>query len=312
MGRAARDSSSTNARANPYYNNIIVNNAGRSSVRNILPSPMSCHLQAFRVANQQPPAQPVEDLRCEMNGGPSFRTRTLAITVGQPTPPTANETFFVRESHIRTASPTIDTLVAAAASENGSAHTLALPQSCPAAFNTYLKWLYSNRFYMLSSSDCSELADPATGVIIDAEWIKWEACYALAWQLRDRAFADALIDVAVAKICAESSYPHNIGNAIFGASGPGSPHRRLALDIALRLWDAHDFRIAVSDEPNVGFLAALLVEIAGRMRSEVLPLERFAVWKAEMGRADPCRYHEHGGLKVPCHRERRPFAIDGD
>ncbi|KAG9200392.1 hypothetical protein G6514_007064 [Epicoccum nigrum] len=97
----------------------------------------------------------------------------------------------------------------------GSTEQIVLPNlaRCGLLFGKYIYWLYSGRLCLEPS-------------------IEWKPCYRIAEELQDCTFKDAIIDIHIEKIVAEDDYPL-LGHVIYQYTDRGSPHGKLALDVAI-------------------------------------------------------------------------------
>lgn len=164
----------------------------------------------------------------------------------------------------------------------GSTEQVVLPNlaRCGLLFGKYIDWLYSGRLCLEPS-------------------IKWKPCYRIAEELQDCTFKDALIDIYIEKIVAEDDYPL-LGHVIYQHTDRESPHRKLALDVAINFWHdktLQDFCrympvVERTQEYFLDLIAAFAVKNRARPTEHVSPREFFK----DIG---TCIYHEHTNVKVP-------------
>lgn len=86
----------------------------------------------------------------------SFRAPSLTVLVG-----IAELRFFVHEPHIRVSSEYFQKAFSDDKKEITD-YTVRLPEANPKAFDIYLKWLYSGRFYILAQDDVAAPDDKAS------------------------------------------------------------------------------------------------------------------------------------------------------
>jgi hypothetical protein len=94
--------------------------------------------------------------------------------------------FFIQESHIRISSECFNKAFSSDSQEITD-YTVHLPEVNPTAFELYVKWLYSRRFYIIAGNDVVH-PDDKSEASVDAEWTKWGDCYKLGFFLLDHDF----------------------------------------------------------------------------------------------------------------------------
>jgi hypothetical protein len=229
----------------------------------------------------------------------SFNAQPLTILVGK-----SEGKFFVHQPHICASSKFFEK----ACSDEHKAptdSTIKLLNANAKAFEVYLKWLYSGRFYIIAEGD---VAKDATS---DNEWTKWNECYKLSSFLEDTDFADALIDMAIDKMSSDLAYYVEIATIIYQHSAPRSRHRKFAVDLAVHLWDDDDFKDLPKQNAPTEFLTDLLRTVGFKMRREAVMVEDVDQYFEDLGEYDdPCKYHEHRRGKGLCHKEKREFVFE--
>lgn len=158
----------------------------------------------------------------------------------------------------------------------------------PYTFNIYINWLYSGRLYI--SMDDRQYGRPL-------ERSLWGICYKLAWNLKDCAFMDALIDMIIEKMVVED-YKYVVEDTIYKYAEPGSPHRKLAVDLAVNTWN-DELLESIGDPDSLwpqDFVVELLSAFAVKARSA--PIVKVST-REFLKDIDTCIYHEHTITKIP-------------
>jgi len=178
-----------------------------------------------------------------------------------------------------------------------------LPEADPVAFQIYLDWLYSGPHITIIKKEDRVKSAPNATPSVDHEWTKWAACYDLGSFLQDIDFKDALIDAAMEKMCTEEEYSIAFPSFIYPTSTRESPHRKLAVDIAVSVWIPTSFE-AVTKKNLPGDFCADTVAIIGRKLRSAVAAD-IGIWNFFAGVSDPCKYHEHTLKKTTCYKRKR-------
>jgi hypothetical protein len=141
------------------------------------------------------------------------------------------------------------------------------------------------------------------------EWDCWKLCYRVARDFQDCTFSDALIDMIIEKMVAADAY-HLLQHFIYRYTDSRSPHRKLAVDLAVNAW--HDWvleDIGSIDNPFpdpheffTDVIAAFAVKGRAARIEHVSPREFFKD-------IDTCIYHEHTITEItrsiiPCYKTK--------
>jgi hypothetical protein len=174
----------------------------------------------------------------------------------------------------------------------GSTDPIVIPRSTfpEPFFKIYIDWLYSGRIHVTAS----------TGFALSAEWGSLKLCYKLGKSLRDCSFRDAVID-AMIEFMIETGYgTSDFDEFIYrhaNEGSPGSPHRKLALDLAVNVWpdaflEEEESLSCLSKE----FLMDLVAELATKGRVSRVEWGSVSDFLKDI---DTCIYHEHTITEIP-------------
>ncbi|KAF9695651.1 hypothetical protein EKO04_006359 [Ascochyta lentis] len=263
-------------------------------------------------------------LRLPMTTDSSFGSFPITIIVGE-----AQKTYFVHETLISNSSSFFSNALKEVWKE-GVTRTVELPHVDNTNFQIYVDWLYTgprlnftkndDRVYPTVDDSAETVADeqsttqnmlqietPANKTpSVDHEWTRWHQCYELGNYLQDIDFKDALIDLATEKMSSDEEYTHSFPGYIYPTSPAQSPHRKLAVDIAVKVWHKESFLEAPKADHPSEFLADLVAELGSKARTGYLTeTSVFDYFKA----VAPCNYHEHVLSTTKCYLEKRAVNI---
>jgi hypothetical protein len=105
------------------------------------------------------------------------------------------------------------------------------------------------------------------------------------------------------KMYTEDEYIIDFPLFIYPTSTRESPHRKLAVDIAVRVWLAASFEAAAERDLPGDFYADTVAIIGRKLRSAVAA--DTGVWNFFAGVSDPCKYHEHTPKHATCYKRKR-------
>ena len=170
----------------------------------------------------------------------------------------------------------------------GSTEPIVLPGSYHERwFRIYFDWLYSGRLRITYS----------TKYDVWTEYLAWKAGYKLAGFLQDCTFKDALIDTIIEKMVEEDSY-YDLDSFIYRNTSPGSPHRKLCVDIALSVWS--DSYLGAGNPSRLLYTNEFLLDVIAELitKGRVSHVERGNM-RDFFKDIDTCIYHEHTITKIP-------------
>jgi hypothetical protein len=169
----------------------------------------------------------------------------------------------------------------------GSTDPIVLPRSFDLhLFQHYIAWLYSGRIHVTFG----------TGFSLSTEWYALKLCYKLGNTLRDCSFKDAALDAMIDFMIETGYVTIGLHDFIYQHTNYGSPHRKLAVDLAVNVWpDAFLEEKALSGYSRE-FLVDLVAELATKGR--VSHVERGSM-RDFFKDIDTCIYHEHTITEIP-------------
>lgn len=229
----------------------------------------------------------------------SFDSEPITIMVGA-----AEKKFFVHESHIRSSSEFFDITMNHDWKEK-STRTITLPEQDPEAFAIYIKWLYSGHFFIKEDDNEEEEYGHNDDGILDTEWENWSHSYKLGDFLLDEDFKDALIDMAIERMRDEVHYV-DLPSSIYDYSSTGSPHRQLALDVALHAWPNLEFNMVEKRAHPLEFLTDLVRIMGTKIR---IGIEKRSTYELLSPDINTCRYHEHTPKGALCYKDKCKFLF---
>lgn len=186
--------------------------------------------------------------------------------------------------------------------KEGASRTVELPTKDPEIFKIYLNWLYFGLFCITTDGNRTS----ASGYMSqDKEWGRWSACYLLGSFLLDTAFGDALIDMAGEKMSLEYVSFVNLSEVVYSASPRGSRHRKLAVDLAIKVWVDCHFIYTASCNYCQEFSADLIIAMGGKLRAGGAKCQSARDFFEDI---DTCKYHDHTLDNTPCYIERRKHS----
>ncbi|KAF1844385.1 uncharacterized protein K460DRAFT_397494 [Cucurbitaria berberidis CBS 394.84] len=253
-----------------------------------------CKASRKRGRDKQSNVTDSKSLRRPMTDGPDLDSKIVSVLVGKE-----RQRFYVHETCIRSSSAFFENALNGNSIE-ASTRTVPLPVSEPIPFAIYFRWLYCGRFYNVEADDVGK-SDQVDQDQPDDEWSEWEDCYKLGDFLQDNDFKDALIDLAIEKMCSDRVLDMTLIEVIYANSGASSSHRKLALDIAALLWTNGDLQALHSDKPYVQFLRDALALIGPDTRKRYIRSQGI---KRFLNSKDLCEYHDHNARNALCYKEK--------
>ncbi|KAF3036987.1 hypothetical protein E8E11_002811 [Didymella keratinophila] len=213
--------------------------------------------------------------------------------------------------------------------------TIEMPDCDTEYIDIYVEWLYSGRMCVTkdpseepsekqsnadkfgdnkndekaesndSSSDHTSDETAETdehGIVQDAEWTTLAKCYALGSFLQDTGFRDATIDAIMEKMVCDDLVYADLAKDAYAVPSTDSPHRKLAIDIAINVWPREMFAIVADRECPPRFQTDLITAMGNLLRDcgragGQSVADFFASVK-------PCQYHEHTMTGTPGYRTR--------
>jgi hypothetical protein len=208
--------------------------------------------------------------------------------------------FFVHEALVSASS---DFFKSSLKSEwkNNTTRSIALPDTDPVTFQIYLDWLYSGPHITITKKDDRVKPTPCATPSVDHEWIKWAACYELGSFLQDTDFKDALIDASMEKMYTDEEYTTDFPSFVYPTSSRQSPHRKLAVDIAVSVWHSTTLEDAAKKDLPGDFCADTMSIIGRTLRSGAAA--DIGIWNF-FASVDPCKYHEHALSNTTCYKSK--------
>lgn len=249
-----------------------------------------------------------------------FNSAVATVIVGE-----TKKDFFVHETLITRSS----SFFQAALSKNwkeGQTKTVELPGTKPEIFHIYLDWLYTGPQFAFTKATVAsdrvstEIRKPgaaattppqpsapaSTAPSVHHEWIKWHDCYELGSYLLDTDFRDALIDMATEKMSSEDEYNVDSTKYIYPSSTGQSPHRKLAVELAVNVWFDQSFQQVPEANYPSEFLADLVVELGPKVcfGSAFRSTEDVSIHSYTQSSTD-CKFHEHTLDDEECYLTKR-------
>lgn len=177
-------------------------------------------------------------------------------------------------------------------------------------FSLYVNWLYTSRISSVQKGvqkgdqDDDNLSINELGDLSDDEWEVLAGAYQLGGFLQDHDFRDATIDAMIQKKeIADNDYYVDLVSDVYAGTSSESPHRKHAVDLAIKIWHQYMFDTLAKREFPAHFIVDVLVAAGCKLRDGVQRLyiaDFFA-------NADPCAYHEHTVSNTPCYKKMRHF-----
>lgn len=183
-----------------------------------------------------------------------------------------------------------------------SERTIKLPDCGVESFRKYAEWLYTGRMCTMSQDDDVESLYES-GDVEDDEPSTFADCYALGLVLQDTDFRDNLIDAMVEAMINKNIDNTDLPHCVYSSCSEDSPHRKLAVDLAVYTWDSTNFAQIPSEDYPVEFLSGLLSSVSELLEDGREQLS-FAAFFED---TDLCAYHEHTTSKKPCYKVTRGF-----
>ena len=105
----------------------------------------------------------------------------------------------------------------------------------------------------------------------------------------------------IEKMIAKNVHYTGLADDVYAVTSSKSPHRKLAVDLAINVWDRDVFETLAMREFPEEFIVDILVIAGCKLRDEVEELcipDFFA-------NASPCACHEHTISGTPCYKTKR-------
>lgn len=184
---------------------------------------------------------------------------------------------------------------------NSRTTEIALPDVHPASFRIYVNWLYTSRFNIIDKTGGTQQLMPKGSVTTDHDWTTLRQCFELADFLQDSDYKDALIDLFIQKMTDENKYFEELPNFIYPLTHAQSPARKLAVDVAVKMWNVETYqRVGKADYP-AEFLADVVTKLGSRIRFEMINEHGADVFFEDV----ECEYHEHTLTNSLCYKVKR-------
>lgn len=216
--------------------------------------------------------------------------------------------FNVNKSILRTSCTFFDDQLVAKKGKNAGSKQVRLPDNTIRAFELYLGWLQTGRFYIVAEEDADsplfgdEPVDHSDHVGIspsEVEREKWYECYMLGHKIQDLDFQDACIDLAQKKIVSDNEDMMIAATRFYKTSRTDSAHRKFAVAIAAHLWDRERFLFVPKSDYPKQFLEDLVAYMGPWLRVDRLRAASVQTFSKYAG----CKYHAHVALNKPCNKE---------
>ncbi|KZM24652.1 uncharacterized protein EKO05_0007088 [Ascochyta rabiei] len=233
-------------------------------------------------------------MRYPLESAFTYKSAPVTVIVGEE-----QTAYFVHESHITPQSDFFKNALKGEWEEK-TTRTVRLPDCDSTSFNIYLNWLYTGRVCITQEGDEKEVIDDDVQTI-DYEWENWVMCFKIGDFLQDSDFKDAMIDAAIEKLISENIDYVEIPVGVYTFSQPTSRNRRLAVDLALNVWEEFRFQYVTNRNYPPEFLTDLITAMGGKLRagSHMTRTNDF------LRDIDTCEYHEHTTIGTPCCKTKR-------
>jgi hypothetical protein len=202
------------------------------------------------------------------------------------------QTFYVHEAQLTSSSDFFKNALSREWIEKKT-KTVQLPNHQPRDFGAYVDWLYTGRI-------CSVHSVENDGPEHQFEWTTLRRYYKLASYLQDTDFKDAVIDALVDKMVCGNFNDVSFPGVIYPHTSTQSPHRRLAVDIALNTWPPILLSANTKMDHPSEFIADLMTQMGRRFREGV---EQQGI-RQFLEQIDKCKYHEHAMTDTPCYKTK--------
>ncbi|KAJ4376729.1 hypothetical protein N0V86_006846 [Didymella sp. IMI 355093] len=169
-----------------------------------------------------------------------------------------------------------------------------LPGCGPDSFIIYAEWLYTGRMCTVVDGK-REQNDKVVKEL--RELIR---CYRLGSFLQDSDFRDTIIDALVDMMVCRNIICTATAKVVYNISSSKSPHRKLAVDVAVHCWSTDKFQSIADWGFSAELLTDLVVATGGKLR-EAVRVQGISEFFAN---ANMCKYHEHAVNNTPCYRTR--------
>lgn len=184
---------------------------------------------------------------------------------------------------------------------NNRTTEIALPDVHPASFRIYVNWLYTGRFNIIDETGGTQQLLPKGSATTDHDWTTLRQCFELADFLQDNDYKDAMIDMFVQKMTKENKYFEELPNFIYPLTHARSPARKLAVDVAVHLWDEETYEGVREADYPVEFLADVVKRLGLRIRLSKAPKHDVDIFFESV----KCQYHEHILTYSLCYKVKR-------
>jgi hypothetical protein len=179
---------------------------------------------------------------------------------------------------------------------------ISLPDVDAASFSIYVNWLYTGRFKIINSTGGIQQLMSEGSATTDDELTTLRQCFELADFLQDSDYKDALIDIFIEKMSATDEYLEDLPKFIYPLTHAQSPARKLAVDVAVNMWNEKTYQGVDKAGYPAEFLADVLTKLGSKIRRfDIIYEYGPSIFFEEVG----CEYHEHTLTNSLCYKVKR-------